>query len=284
MSYSAVPTQEPPTYSAPPGPPNKNNAPVNAPSYGSFDAGQREFSRSAGAVDPNAVNPDDDFKFGTSVASCEADVRMGFLRKVYSILTAQIIATSIVGAVMHGNDSVRYWVQSNSWAMITAMIATFASLFALFYYRQRYPLNFYLLGGFTLLEAYTVGTAVSFYESQIVLEALLITSAVFVALTLFTLQTKYDFTSLGGYLYMGLWALIVTGFVGALFPHGKTFELVYSGLGTLLFSGYVLYDTQQICRHYSVDEYIAASVSLYLDFLNLFLNILRLLNSANSDN
>ena len=281
MSYAPVSTQQPPSYTAPPHPPPNKNHSAAHDDYGSFDGGAGAHTA---AANPHAVDPDDDFKFGTSVASCELDIRMGFIRKVYSILTAQIVATSIVGAVMHGNAAVKSWVQSNGWAMIAAMVLTFASLFGLFYYRQRYPVNFYLLGGFTLLEAYTVGTAVSFYDTQLVLEALLITSALFVGLTLFTFQTKYDFVSWGGFLYMGLWAMILTGFVGAFFPHGRTFEIVYAGFGTLLFSGYVLYDTQNILRHYSVDEYIAASVSLYLDFLNLFLNILRLLNAANSDN
>jgi hypothetical protein len=55
-------------------------------------------------------------------------------------------------------------------------------------------------------------------------------------------------------------------------------------LGALIFSGYILVDTQLVMRHYHVEEEIAASISLYLDVLNLFMSILRILNGANPQN
>jgi FtsH-binding integral membrane protein len=90
----------------------------------------------------------------------------------------------------------------------------------------------------------------------------------------------------------------MTGFVGMIFPFGHTFEMVYSAGGALIFSGYIVYDTYEINKRMSPDEWIASSIALYLDFINLctsllstpqhdadatvVLNILRLLN--NSDN
>ncbi|ORY83101.1 inhibitor of apoptosis-promoting Bax1-domain-containing protein, partial [Protomyces lactucae-debilis] len=219
----------------------------------------------------------DDFKFGTSVASCDVSIRMAFIRKVYLILLTQILTTTAVGATMYTQPSIKAWVQSNQWMMIVAVIGSFVSLFTLFAVRHKYPANFYALAGFTLVEAYTIGVATSFYDARVVLQALFLTAGLFIALTLFTFQTKIDFVSWGGFLYMALWALILVGLVGMFSPHGKTFELVYASLGTLLFCGYTIYDTQLLLKHHSVDEYIVASVSLYLDVLNLFLNILRLL-------
>lgn len=149
--------------------------------------------------------------------------------------------------------------------------------------RKSYPTNLLFLSGFTVLEAYSVSVIVSFYQSKIVLQAVLLTAGIFVALTVFACQTKYDFTSWMPYLFGGLWALILFGFMAAFFPANSTVELCYSGIAALIFSGYILVDTQLIMRHYHVEEEIAAAISLYLDIINLFLAILRILNSQQNN-
>jgi len=85
------------------------------------------------------------------------------------------------------------------------------------------------------------------------------------------------------YLFGGLWILIIFGFMAAFFPHSSAMETVYGGAAALIFSGYILVDTQLVMRHYHVEEEIAASISLYLDVINLFLAILRILNSQNNN-
>jgi FtsH-binding integral membrane protein len=149
--------------------------------------------------------------------------------------------------------------------------------------RKSYPTNLLFLAGFTLLEAYAISVITSFYESRIVIEALILTLGIFVALTLFACQTKYDFTSWIPYLFGALWVLIIFGLMAAFFPHGKTIELVYGVVAALIFSGYILVDTQLVMRHYHVEEEIAAAISLYLDIINLFLAILRILNSQQNN-
>jgi len=148
-----------------------------------------------------------------------------------------------------------------------------------FWKRKSYPTNLIFLGVFTGLEAYTVSVITSFYDSKIVLEALIFTLGIFVALTLFACQTKYDFTSWMPYLFGALWIVIIFGFMSAFFPHSSKVELGYGVVCALIFSGYILVDTQLVMRHYHVEEEIAAAISLYLDIINLFLSILRILNS-----
>jgi protein lifeguard len=125
--------------------------------------------------------------------------------------------------------------------------------------RKSYPTNVIFLAGFTGLEAYAISVIVSSYDQKIVLQAVLLTAGLFVALTLFACQTKYDFTSWMPYLFGGLWALILFGFMAAFFPPDRTVELVYSGIAALIFSGYILVDTQLIMKHYHVEEEIAVS-------------------------
>ena len=152
-----------------------------------------------------------------------------------------------------------------------------------FWKRKSYPTNLLFLTGFTALEAYSISVIVSFYDTNVVLLALVLTSGIFIALTLFACQTKYDFTSWMPYLFGGLWILILFGFVAAFFPRNSTAELVYGGAAALIFSGYILVDTQLVMRHYHVEEEIAAAISLYLDIINLFLAILRILNSQQNN-
>lgn len=168
----------------------------------------------------------------------------------------------------------------SSWAFYVPLFGTLIVLGLLFWKRHSHPLNIVLLSVFTWMEAFTLGIITAFYDNRIVLQALLITTGVFLGLTLFTLQSKYDFSGLGPWLFGGLVALMMTGLVGIFFPFGRTMDLVYAAGGTLLFSGYVVYDTYLINSRLSPDEYIMGAISLYLDFINLFLNILRLLSSS----
>ena len=149
--------------------------------------------------------------------------------------------------------------------------------------RKSYPTNLLFLTGFTLLEAYTISVIVSFYQTQIVLNAVILTGGIFVFLTLFACQTRYDFTSWMPYLFGALWGLLLFGFMAAFLPYSSTAELVYGGLAALIFSAYILVDTQLVMRHHHVEEEIAASISLYLDIINLFLAIPRILNSQNNN-
>lgn len=144
-------------------------------------------------------------------------------------------------------------------------------------------MNLAFLTAFTALEAYSISVITSMFESRIVLQALVFTFGIFIALTLFACQTKYDFTSWMPYLFGALWVLILFGFMAAFFPKSSGVELGYGIVAALIFSGYILVDTQLVIRHYHVEEEIAAAISLYLDILNLFLAILRILNSQNNN-
>jgi protein lifeguard len=167
--------------------------------------------------------------------------------------------------------------------MIVSLVGAIAFMFLTFWKRKSYPTNLLFLSGFTALEAYSISVVTSFYDARIVVQALVITLAIFVALTVFACQTKYDFTHWMPYLFGALWLLVIFGFMAAFFPYNSSIELVYGGVAALVFSGYILVDTQLIMRHYHVEEEIAASISLYLDIINLFLSILRILNSQNNN-
>uniref|UniRef100_A0A7S0HSF5 Transmembrane BAX inhibitor motif-containing protein 4 n=1 Tax=Phaeocystis antarctica TaxID=33657 RepID=A0A7S0HSF5_9EUKA len=216
------------------------------------------------------------------VANCSAEVRAGFIRKVYGILSMQLLLTVVGAATFMFVESARSFALSSTGVFYTALFMPFPVLFALFCYKNKHPVNMYLLTLFTVCEAYTVGVICAVYYEQgygeIVLQALLLTAAVFISLTSYVFVTKKDFSWMGGALYMGLIILLVWGFINMLFPIGGGLgRAVFSLMGALLFSGYILYDTSVIMLHMGPDDYIMASVSLYLDIINLFLYLLEIL-------
>ncbi|KAJ5832046.1 hypothetical protein N7474_000357 [Penicillium riverlandense] len=228
-------------------------------------------------------NVPDDFKFGGMVAEATIDIRMQFVRKVYSILTAQILLTTVLSSISFFNTTYRTWIQSNFWLMIISIFGALGFMLATYWKRKSYPANLLFLTGFTVLEAYSISVVTSFYDARVVVQALVLTLGIFVALTLFACQTKYDFTNWMPYLFGALWFMILFGFVAMFMPFNSGVEIAYGVVGALVFSGYILVDTQLVMRHYHVEEEIAAAISLYLDVLNLFLSILRILNGSNNN-
>lgn len=117
-----------------------------------------------------------------------------------------------------------------------------------------------------------------------VLMAVGLCAAVCFGLTIFAFQTKWDFTVIGGGLFVALIILVIFGIV-AIFIPGKVVILIYSSLGALLFSLYLVYDTQLMMggKHkYSIspEEYIFAALNLYLDIVNIFLYILAIIGAS----
>ncbi|CAG8793863.1 3887_t:CDS:2, partial [Gigaspora rosea] len=111
----------------------------------------------------------------------------------------------------------------------------------------------------------------------IVLEAFLITFGVFIALEAFTLQSKWDFSSWGPFLYATLWVLIFAFIFGWFLPFDRGYNIVISAIAALLFSAYIIYDTYMLTKRVNPDEYVLAAVDLYLDIINLFVAIFAIL-------
>lgn len=80
--------------------------------------------------------------------------------------------------------------------MFIPMVGTFLTLFGVSYRRHVYPSNLILLGAFTVCESFLIGMVTSYMESRIVLQALFLTSGVFLGLTLFTFQSKVSSLSI----------------------------------------------------------------------------------------
>ena len=99
-----------------------------------------------------------------------------------------------------------------------------------------------------------------------------ITGTIFIGLTAYTFISKKDFSFLSGIVSTGIMAVIGIGIVND-FVQSTAANLALSWISAVLFSLFVLYDTSRIMRTHESDEYVSAAISLYLDFINLFLAI-----------
>ncbi|KAI9034631.1 inhibitor of apoptosis-promoting Bax1-domain-containing protein [Hyaloraphidium curvatum] len=213
----------------------------------------------------------------------EIDVRMKFLRKVYGILFAQLALTCAITAIlMFAGGSFKIWLITGGgyWFPWVMLIVCIISMMCLFAKRHETPLNFILLAIFTGFEALSIGSIVVFYDTVVVLQAAITTTAVFVGLSIFTWQTKKDFSFLWPFLSGALMALIMAGFIQLFLPYNYWYNIVIAIVTALVFCGYIVYDTQMIMKRMSPEDYIPASVMLYLDILNLFLAFLRIFGSS----
>ncbi|GAA5936533.1 Bxi1p [Sporobolomyces koalae] len=220
---------------------------------------------------------EDDFSIGVTLSQSSQQVRHDFVRKVYSVLFCQILLTTVVGAAMT-TEKVAAWTFQHRSLWFVSLIGTFASMFGVYFKATSSPANVFFLGAFTVFEAISIGYILPLYNPDTVLKALVLTTFIFLGLTLFTLQTKYDILSWYPYLMGSLIGFFALSVIGIFFPFGSTTDLIFAGFGCLLFSAWIVFDTHMLLKYLHVDQWALACVSLYLDILNLFLQILRVLS------
>jgi len=130
----------------------------------------------------------------------------------------------------------------------------------------------------------TFGSLFIVYTYSSIAQVFFITAATFGAMSLWGYTTKRDLTGFGSFLMMGLIGLLIAMVVG-IFWHNTALQWVISVVGVLIFTGLTAYDTQSIKESYYVGDdgtiagkkAIMGALRLYLDFINLFLMLLRLL-------
>lgn len=161
------------------------------------------------------------------------------------------------------------------------MILEFVMLIGAFFIRRKKVMSYAFLYIFTFISGITTYPIVSYYVSTIgantVLMALGTTTTVFAGLAIYASTTKRDFSFLGGMLLAALIALIAISIFNIFWPLSSTGMLAFSFIGVLVFSGYVLFDFNRM-KHYgiSAEEVPLMALNLYLDFINLFISILRI--------
>uniref|UniRef100_A0A7S0VKD8 Uncharacterized protein n=2 Tax=Polytomella parva TaxID=51329 RepID=A0A7S0VKD8_9CHLO len=232
---------------------------------------------------------DQEFKSENVYDVARSKLRQGFIKKIFGILTAQLAVTAAVTIFfINSQNAVRY-VANNPWTLLTSFGASFGILLALIFsetLRRHHPWNTLALSAFTIAESVLVAFTCSVYDHRIVLMAVALTGAVVVALTIFAMQTKVDFTRSYGFL-TSLLMVVVVGSLMQMFLQLRWLHFLIVSVSVILFSVYLVFDIQLIVDggKYSIspDEYVFAAINIYLDIINLFLSILQILNDFNKN-
>uniref|UniRef100_A0A8C7X541 Glutamate receptor, ionotropic, N-methyl D-aspartate-associated protein 1b (glutamate binding) n=1 Tax=Oryzias sinensis TaxID=183150 RepID=A0A8C7X541_9TELE len=198
---------------------------------------------------------------------------------VFLVLTAQLMVTFAFVAIFTFVKEVKAFVKVNIWTYIVSYVIFIVALLAISCCgnlpKRPYP----------LFMSYMVGMIASFHDTDSVIMAVGITAVVCFTVVIFSLQTKYDFTSCYGVLFVCLIVLIIFGFL-CIFIQNKILEIVYAGLGALLFTCFLAVDTQLLLGNkelsLSPEEYVFAALNLYLDIINIFLYILAIVGRASN--
>lgn len=200
--------------------------------------------------------------------------RHSVLRNTYFLLSLTLLFSALTaGIAMKTNAMPLNW--------LIQLVGMFGLLFLTMWLRDSVwgVVSIFAFTGFT---GYTLGPVLNMYltefsnGSQLIFTSLGATGIIFVALSGYVLTTKKDFSFMGGFLFIAILGAILLSLAGALF-HLPMMQIVMSGAFVIIFSGYILYNTSQIL-HNGETNYIMATISLYLDILNLFLSLLRILS------
>ena len=214
----------------------------------------------------------------TPAASVSTTDRLAFIKKVYSLL-AMSMGTAAVGAYL-GSGPLLLLVAPN---MMLFFILQFALIIFASFASRRPGLNMVALFSFTTVSGLTLGPLLYQVGPSIAAEAFALTAITFAGLSLYVVYSKKDFSFMSGFLMTGLIVIIIGGLLNMFFIQSGMMHFVMSGASVLLFSGFILYDTSNILRYYGTDEYVSATLALYLDILNLFIALLSILGIMSDD-
>lgn len=204
-------------------------------------------------------------------------IRHSFIRRVYALLCIQLLFTGGFTLLSIVYDFT--WVQDPR-IVIVSYISAFPIVCCIPAVKKKHPWNVFLLMIFTAcMSIITANSVKQLNNPAIVLEAFAITAALFLCLTIFTLQTKINFSFLGTWLFVSIISLLIISIIQFFFVVSIWIHMILSWIGIIVFSGYILYDTSVIIHYFSPDDAIDACLNLYLDVLNIFFIILNILSS-----
>lgn len=180
-----------------------------------------------------------------------------------------------------------WWASTNvSPALVMPLsIGTIVCVFAMGFTRSKPGVSLFLLYLLSVLEGLVFGPILGFIVrgfalgGTIVAESAAITAIIVGGVGTYAWMSAKDFGYLGKTLFWALIGLIVVGVISMFVHMGAMGNLLYSLVGTAIFTGFVLYDVSNIKRRFGPEDYVIATVGLYLDFVNIFWFVLQILLS-----
>ncbi len=216
-----------------------------------------------------------------------------FMRQVYLWMTVGLGITAATAWYVAGSDAIKSLVFGNMVVLIGLIIAQLGLVFAISTAVQRMSAFtatalFMVYSGLT---GVTLSSIFMRYDIGAISNAFIVTSGTFLVMSIYGWTTKRDLTALGSFLFMGLIGIIIASIVNY-FLQSSMMDYIISAIGVLVFTGLTAYDTQKLkefAANAPLDDatavrrgVILGALTLYLDFVNLFIMMLRFM-SGNRD-
>lgn len=210
-----------------------------------------------------------------------------FMRSVYMWMTAGLALTAVVAYWFAGTPALRQAILGNTFSMILLILVEFGLVIAISAAINKMSAG--VATGLFLLFSAVNGAMLSsifiVYPIGSIGTAFICTAGTFLAMTIYGTVTKRDLTSWGSFLFMGLIGILIAILVN-IFLKSTMMNFIISCCGVLIFTGLTAYDTQRL-RNFGADAplgdtvamrrgAILGALTLYLDFINIFLMLLRL--------
>ena len=212
------------------------------------------------------------------------------MRNVYIWMTLAFVITGLTAMVTAKSEALMTFIFTNNWALIALMIL---QLGLVFYFSARLNrMSFSTATAVFILYSAITGLTFSsifvVFSMSSIATTFFITAGMFAAMALVGSFTKKDLSGIGKFALMALIGLIIAGIVN-MFLRNAMMDFIVSGIGVLVFAGLTAYDSQKIRQMLQMQSEINestqklalfGSLSLYLDFINIFLYLLRFFGSS----
>ena len=228
-----------------------------------------------------------------SVLKQRSEVQVNeFVRSVYNWMFIGLGVTGLVALYVSGNEAVMSLVFGSRLIFFGLIIGELALVFSISGMVNRMgsgtATSLFVL--YSALNGVTLSFIFLIYTRSSIVSTFFICSATFLACSIYGWTTKKDLTSIGGFLMMGLMGIIIASLVN-MFIRSSAMSMIVSYIGVIVFVGLTAYDTQKL-KNMALTQpagldggvirkgAILGALSLYLDFINLFLMLLRIFGQS----
>jgi FtsH-binding integral membrane protein len=203
------------------------------------------------------------------------------MTRVYGHMSLAVLTSMIVSFFVGSSPALLafFFTGAMKWIVIFApLVAIFAFVFAQENFNKTALQLF--LHGFAALMGLSFATIFAVYTMGSIVSAFMGAAVLFGTMTVYGYFTKTNLDSMGKFMFVGLIAIIIASVIN-IFIGSTVFQMVISALAIVIFLGLTAYDTQKIREVVSVDgdtgrEEVIGALTLYMDFINLFINLLQL--------
>ncbi|AGT27494.1 Bax inhibitor-1/YccA family protein [Borrelia miyamotoi] len=225
--------------------------------------------------------------FELSQVKQEIRIKNKFLAQVFGLMAVGLLISAVFAYTTSENATMRAIIFANPMLYITMILIQFGLVYAISGAIEKISSSTAtaLFLGYSALSGVTLSSVFMIYTQGSIFYTFGITSVTFLAMSFYGYTTNTDLTKMGSYLIMGLWGIIIASIFN-IFLRSSGLNFLISIIGVILFTGLTAYDVQNISKMNRMLEddteiknrmVIVASLKLYLDFINLFLYLLRFL-------